>query len=299
MVNNNYIGGCPLWLCHTGMINMRTTGNAVTKKLTERPSSASVVVFVLTALVLLFIGLPVASLFLKISPDSFFRELQSSVVVDALKLSLITSTASALLIVAICTPVAYVNARYDYPGKEFVDTVLDLPVVLPPAVAGIALLMAFGRVGVVGQYLNMAGITVGFTTGAVVMAQLFVASPFYMRQAKSSFEDVDLSYENAARTLGASRTATFFYITVPIALNGLISGVITAWARALGEFGATIMFAGNFQGRTQTMPLAIFTTMQSDLDASIALSIILVIVSFVVIISVKILTRRAAVDAKG
>ncbi len=263
-----------------------------------RISLLSVVVIILVAGIFLFIALPVASLFLKLPADSFFAELNSGVVADALRLSFLTSIATALLVVAVGTPVAYVNARYRYPGKVLVDTVIDLPVVLPPAVAGIALLMAFGRMGVVGQYLNMAGITVGFTTIAVVMAQLFVSSPFYIRQARSSFEDVDVAYENAARTLGASRLATFAYVTVPIALNGLLSGLIMAWARALGEFGATILFAGNFQGRTQTMPLAIYTAMESDLNASIALSIILVAVSFVVIAAVKLLAGRATIDAK-
>ena len=278
---------------------MRMAGKSNTINRIRSISPVAIGVFILVAVVILFIGLPVISLFLKIPPDCFFGELRSAVVVDALRLSFLTSITSAALIIIFGTPVAYVNARYRYPGKVLVDTIIDLPVVIPPAVAGIALLMAFGRMGVVGQYLNMAGITVGFTTIAVIMAQLFVASPFYMRQARSSFEDVDVVYENAARTLGASRLETFFYVTVPIAINGLISGLIMAWARALGEFGATILFAGNFPGRTQTMPLAIYTAMESDLNASIAISIILVIVSFIVIVAVKLLTRGAVSDANS
>ena len=277
----------------------RMAGKLFTTDRIRRLTPAAIGVFILAAIVILFIGLPVVSLFLKIPPESFFGELQSSVVVDALRLSFLTSITSAVLIIIFGTPIAYVNARYNYPGKVLVDTIIDLPVVIPPAVAGIALLMAFGRMGVVGQYLNMAGITVGFTTIAVIMAQLFVASPFYMRQARSSFEDVDVMYENAARTLGASSLRTFFYVTAPIAMNGLISGLIMAWARALGEFGATILFAGNFQGRTQTMPLAIYQAMESDLNASVALSIILVIISFIVIVAVKLLTRGALADAKS
>jgi molybdate transport system permease protein len=263
-------------------------------------SPVAAITLVLTVTIFLFIALPVVSLFLKISPDGFFSELNNAVVMDALKLSFITSVSTALIVLILGTPVAYINARYDYPGKVLIDTVIDLPVVIPPAVAGIALLMAFGRMGVVGQYLNMAGITVGFTTIAVVMAQLFVSSPFYIRQARSSFEDVDTTYENAARTLGASRIATFFYVTVPIAMNGLISGLIMTWARALGEFGATILFAGNFEGRTQTMPLAIYMTMANgDLNACIALSIILVAISFIVIVAVKILTRSVVQNARN
>lgn len=241
---------------------------------------------------LLFVTIPVASLFLRISPEAFFNSLTEPVVVDALTLSLITATISTLIVVVLGTPLALVNARFDYRGRDIVDTLTDLPIVLPPAVAGIALLMAFGRRGVVGQYLDLFGIHIAFTTIAVVLAQVFVASPFYIRQAKTSFEAVDQVYEDAARTLGASPMTVAFRITIPLAWGGLVSGAILSFARALGEFGATIMFAGNFQGRTQTMPLAIYTTMQGDLDAAISLAIILVIISFVVIAAVKIVTRR-------
>ncbi len=258
-----------------------------------------VIVYALVIIALLFIALPVLSLFLKTSPDAFISSMENPVVMDALKLSFITSLTTALIVIIIGTPIAYMNARYRYRGKEIVDTIIDLPVVIPPAVAGIALLMAFGRMGVVGQYLNMAGITVGFTTVAVIMAQTFVASPFYIRQARTSFEDVDRSVENAARTLGASKLSTFFIITVPIAMNGLISGIILTWARALGEFGATILFAGNFEGVTQTMPLAIYVTMESDLNAAIAISIVLVVISFIVIAAVKLLTRSVSDDARS
>ena len=190
------------------------------------------------------------------------------------------------------TPIAYVSARFHYHGKELADSLIDLPVIMPPAVAGIALLMAFGRMGIVGRHLNALGISIAFTTLAVILAQTFVSSPFFIRQARTSFEDVDPAFENAARTLGASRFYTFFHVILPIAMNGLFSGAIMAFARSLGEFGATIMFAGNFQGRTQTMPLAIYTAMQGDLDISLCLAIILVAISFVVIALVKILTRR-------
>ena len=239
-----------------------------------------------------FIALPVASLFLKSPLDTVLRSLYSPMVVDALKLSLSTSAVSTMIVVLLGTPLAYVNARFRYPGKEIADSLIDLPVIMPPAVAGIALLMAFGRMGIVGQHLNAIGISIAFTTLAVIIAQIFVSSPFYIRQARTSFEDVDLSIENAARTLGASRAYTFFHVILPIACNGLVSGAIMAFARSLGEFGATIMFAGNFQGRTQTMPLAIYTAMQGDLDAALCLAIILVIISLLVIFLVKTLTRR-------
>ena len=244
-----------------------------------------------------FIALPVLALFLKSPLQTTLRSLHDPVVIDALCLSLMTSTITTLVVVIMGTPIAYVSARFHYHGKELADSLIDLPVIMPPAVAGIALLMAFGRMGIVGQHLNAMGISIAFTTLAVIMAQTFVSSPFYIRQARTSFEDVYLAFENAARTLGASRFYTFFHVILPIAINGLFSGAIMAFARSLGEFGATIMFAGNFQGRTQTMPLAIYTAMQGDLDVSLCLAIILVAISFMVIALVKILTRRVYKNA--
>jgi molybdate transport system permease protein len=246
----------------------------------------------LLILAMSFIALPVVALFIKSPLDTILRSLHDPMVMDALRLSLMTSTITTIMVVIMGTPIAYVSARFNYFGKELADSLIDLPVIMPPAVAGIALLMAFGRMGIVGRYLNALGISIAFTTLAVIIAQTFVSSPFYIRQARTSFEDVDLAFENAARTLGASRIYTFFHVILPIAMNGLISGAIMAFARSLGEFGATIMFAGNFQGRTQTMPLAVYTAMQGDLDVSLCLAIILVAISFVVIALVKILTRR-------
>jgi molybdate transport system permease protein len=250
-------------------------------------------------LAMAFIALPLASLFIKSPLDVTLRSLHDPVVIDALKLSMTTSILTTLIVILMGTPIAYVNARFQYFGKEIADSVIDLPIIMPPAVAGIALLMAFGRMGIIGHYLNAFGFSIAFTTLAVIMAQVFVSSPFYIRQARTSFEDVDLAFENAARTLGASRVYTFFHVILPIALNGLISGAIMAFARSLGEFGATIMFAGNFQGRTQTMPLAIYTAMQGDLDVSLCLALILVAISFVVIALVKMLTRRVYKNARN
>lgn len=239
-----------------------------------------------------FIALPVASLFIKSASGVTLETLWNPVVIDALTLSLFTATITVVIVIILGTPLSYLNARFDYPGKEIADSLIELPVVMPPMVGGIALLMAFGRMGFLGQYLHAWGVNIAFTTVAVVVAQIFVSMPFYLRQARISFEDVDLVYENAARTLGASRTRVFFAVTLPIATNGLISGAIMAFARALGEFGATIMFAGNFQGRTQTMPLAIYTAMQGDLEVSLCLALMLVAFSFAIIATVKMLTRR-------
>jgi molybdate transport system permease protein len=246
-----------------------------------------------------FIALPIASLFIKSPLDMTLRSLQDPVVLDALKLSLATSTLTISIVILAGTPIAYINARFNYLGKEMADTLIDLPVIMPPAVAGIALLMAFGRMGILGHYLNAFGISIAFTTLAVIIAQVFVSSPFYIRQARTSFEDVDPAFENAARTLGASGVYTFFRVSLPIACNGLVSGAIMAFARSLGEFGATIMFAGNFQGRTQTMPLAIYTAMQGDLDVSLCLALILVIISFLVIAIVKTLTHKVSKNARN
>jgi molybdate transport system permease protein len=237
-----------------------------------------------------FIGLVIVSLFFRISLNGFLQSLTTEVVVEAIKLSILTSFSSLIIVIVLGTPIAYINARHRYLGKQLVDTLIDLPVVLPPAVAGLGLLMAFGRRGLIGQYLSAFGFDIAFTTLAVIMAQVFVSSPFYIRQAKTSFEDVNSEFEAAARTLGATPLSVFFRITVPMAMNGLVSGAIMAWARALGEFGATVMFAGNFQGRTQTMPLAIYSALESNLDAAISLAIILVTVSFIIIAIIKSLT---------
>jgi len=214
------------------------------------------------------------------------------VLVQALQLSLVTTLTTLLLVITFGTPVAYFNARHSYHGKRMIETLIDLPIVLPPAVAGIALLLAFGRRGLLGQYFGILGINIAFTTTAVILAQTFVSSPFYIRQATTSFEDVDPDYERAAHTLGASGAGTFFRVTVPIALNGLVSGALMTWARALGEFGATIIFAGNFQGVTQTMPLAIYSELSINLDIAAYLGVILVLISFAVIASVKVLTLK-------
>jgi molybdate transport system permease protein len=257
------------------------------------------IVFLLFGVVVAYLALPIVALFAYGTPSGFISSLSTEMVQEAIKLSLITTLTTLAVVIIFGTPVAYYNARHSYRGKRIIETLMDLPIVLPPSVAGIALLLTFGRMGLLGQYFNILGINIAFTTTAVVLAQIFVASPFYVRQATTSFEDVDLEYERAAHTLGASGTATFFRVTAPIALNGLVSGALMTWARALGEFGATLIFAGNFQGVTQTMPLAIYTALNSDLDAAVNLAVILVVICFAVIISVKVLTLREKHAGKG
>lgn len=242
--------------------------------------------------VTLYLALPVAALFLRTTPDLFLSSLSDPLVISALWLSLTTSVISLMVVILVGTPFAYVHARSSYPGKVIVDTLIDLPLVLPPAVAGFALLVLYGRMGLLGQYFNMLGISIAFTTLAVIMAQIFVASPFYLRQAKSLFEQFDQSYEHTARTLGASPIRTFMTITLPLTASGLISGAVMTFGRALGEFGATIMFAGNLPGVTQTMPLAVYVGMESNFNLGLTISILLVIISFIIMITVRLVTRK-------
>lgn len=259
----------------------------------HRGKQPVILLFSLIILVtILFYTLPLFSLILRITPEGFIAAISEPEVRSAITLSLITASAATVIIVAIGTPIAYMNARIPYPGRDLVETLIDLPIVLPPSVAGLALLVLLGRKGLVGSYLNEIGILLIFTTGAVVLAQVFVAGPLYIRQAKSAFSMVDPVYESAARTLGAGPFRTFLHITVPLARTGLISGVILSFARAIGEFGATIMVAGNLPGKTQTMPLAIYGLMQSDLTASIALSLVLVAISCGILILIRVVSGR-------
>ncbi len=245
---------------------------------------------------LAFIVIPLVAIFSKaLTSGTFLDSLSNPVVTDALLLSFLTTAATLLIAIGIGTPIAYVLARHDFRGKDLVDTLIDLPIVLPPAVAGIALLMAFGRRGLLGPSLStFFGIELPFTLAAVVLAQTFVATPFYVKAARAGFEAVDTELENVAATLGLKPTGIFRAVTLPLSLPILIGGAVMTWARALGEFGATIMFAGNFAGRTQTMPLAIYQTLESgDLDAAIAISAILIIVSFSILVIFRLLTKRS------
>lgn len=254
-------------------------------------------VAVLIASVTLYLALPVVALFFRITPDLFFSSLSDPEVKSALILSISTSFVSLGIVILVGTPFAYFHSRSAYPGKILVDTLIDLPLVLPPAVAGFALLVLYGRVGLLGKYLSLFGITLAFTTVAVIMAQIFVASPFYLRQAKSLFEQLDPAYEQAARTLGASPLRVFATITIPLTASGLVSGAVMTFGRALGEFGATIMFAGNLPGVTQTMPLAVYGGMQGNFNIGITISILLVIISFAIMIAIRFFAARGVPHA--
>ena len=245
-----------------------------------------------SALFCTFLALPVLALLLRVPLATLGEYLAHPVVRDGLRLSLITTLCSLGLMVVLGTPLAYALGRYRFPGKRVVETLVEIPLVMPPAVAGVALLLAFGRRGLLGPFAEGAGLELAFSTAAVVLAQSFVASPFYVKAAKSAFQSIPVELEETAATEGAGRWARFAHVVLPLALPGIVGGAVMAWARALGEFGATILFAGNFQGRTQTMPLAIYTTLESDLNAAIVLSAILVVASFTLLLTFKLLSGR-------
>lgn len=238
-----------------------------------------------------FIALPLASLVVWTVSENAWSAMTSPVALQALALSAKTTAATMAILVTLGTPAAYLLARVDFRGNRALNTLIELPIVLPPSAAGIALLLAFGRFGLLGEPLSAFGITISFTTVAVVMAELFVAAPFYVRQAATGFSEIERSVEEAALVDGADRPAAFFRVTVPLAFPALVAGAITAWARALGEFGATIVFAGSFPGVTQTVPLAIYAAFQSDLDAAVALSVLVLGFAFAVIFTVRYLLR--------
>lgn len=212
------------------------------------------------------------------------------VLLEALWLSLWSSAVALLAIVVFGTPLAWMLARSRSRGMRLFDALVDLPIILPPAVAGIALLTAFGRRGVFGEWLDRAGITIGFSTTAVIIAQVFVSAPFFIRTARAGFLRVERSLEEAAADLGASPRRVFFQVTLPLARSSLIAGAVLAWARALGEFGATIMFAGNREGVTQTMPLAIYERFGAgELNAALVLSSVLMGISILFLVTVRFL----------
>jgi molybdate transport system permease protein len=237
-------------------------------------------VFAAAAVALAFLVLPVAAIFLRVPPGGLLHQLTSPVVTDALVVSLKTSAIAQALIVLFGTPLAYLVASRRFRGRALVVTLVELPLVLPPAVAGIGLLALFGRAGLLGT-------SIPFTQTAVVLAVAFVSSPLYIRQAIASFEAIDPNVVAAARTLGAGEGRTFFRVVLPLARGGLAAGEALAFARGLGEFGATIMFAGSLQGLTQTLPLAIYSAFSLSFDTALAMGALLVVVSAALLIVLK------------
>ena len=237
---------------------------------------------------LAFLLLPLLALLVRAPWRSLPSQLTSTEVWQALRLSLLSATLATAVCLVLGVPLAWLLARTEFPGRRFVRALVTLPLVLPPVVGGVALLLALGRNGVVGQWLDSwFGITLPFTTTGVVVAEAFVAMPFLVISVEGTLRAADPRYEEAAQTLGASRFTAFRRVTLPLIAPGIAAGSVLAWARALGEFGATITFAGNFPGRTQTMPLAVYLALQNDPEAAIALSLVLLTVSIAVLAGLR------------
>lgn len=253
----------------------------------------------LAGLLVVFLALPIGALLARaVLGEDLLASTTDPVVLEALTLSLSTSAVSLGLIIVLGTPLALLLARRSFRGKGLIDTLVDLPIVLPPSVAGLALLLALGRRGTLGPAIEALGLTIPFTTLAVVLAQVFVAAPFYVRAARAGFRSVDADIEDAARVDGAGRWALLRWVTVPLAAPAVGAGLVLAWARALGEFGATIMFAGNLAGLTQTLPLVVYSEFQVSLDSSVAAASVLLVAALGVLVAVRLTHWRAALDER-
>ncbi|MFE4394086.1 MULTISPECIES: ABC transporter permease [Streptomycetaceae] len=253
-----------------------------------RTHRAPVALLLPALLGLAFLVLPLVGLLIRAPWSDLSEQLTSTAVWDALRLSLISATAATAVSLVLGVPLAWLLARTELPGRRVIRALVTLPLVLPPVVGGVALLLVLGRRGIVGSWLDSAfGITLPFTTTGVVIAEAFVAMPFLVISVEGALRAADPRYEEAAATLGASRLTAFRRVTLPLIAPGIAAGAVLAWARALGEFGATITFAGNFPGRTQTMPLAVYLAMESDPQAAIALSLVLLVVSVAVLVGLR------------
>lgn len=239
------------------------------------------------AVALALLVLPLAALLVAVPWDRAGALLASAAVADALRLSLVTSLAAAAAAMALGVPLAWVLARTQFPGKTLVRALAVLPMVLPPVVAGVALLLAFGRRGLLGAPLAALGITLPFSAAAVVLAQAYVALPFVVVTVETGFRLLDQGLEEAAAVLGADRWATWRRVTLPLVAPSLTAGLALGWARALGEFGATITFAGNLQGVTQTMPLAVFLRLETEPEAAYLLSAVLLAASVAILVALR------------
>ena len=279
-----------------GVATSRTAARTVAGRTAIGPGrrASEITVWALALVLLLFLAIPVGALLIRaLGTGAAWDAGTFDTLRQALGLSMVTTAMTMVIVVVLGTPLAYLLARRRFPGAAAIEALVDLPIVLPPAVAGIALLVAFGRNGLVGRWLAEGGVTVGFTTIAVVMAQVFVSAPFYVIAARGGFARVDSDIEAAAADLGATPGQVFRTVTLPLIAPSLIAGAVLAWARALGEFGATIMFAGNFPGVTQTMPLAVYGRFGGgDLSTALLLSVVLLVASLMVLLGVRIAGER-------
>jgi molybdate transport system permease protein len=243
--------------------------------------------WIMSVPLIVYIILPVLALLLSTSPEELFENIQLPEVYQAIYISLLTSTAAAGTTVIFGIPIAYLMARKEFRFKRLVDSALDLPIVLPPAVAGLALLMVYGRRGLIGGWLDSVGLQIAFTPIAVIMAMIFISAPLFIKSAAIGFGNIEPELEQAASLDGASPWYIFRMITLPLSRVALLGGLVLTWTRALGEFGATIIFAGNFPGITQTMPLAIYLGFELDMEIAITLSVILILISFFTLVLLK------------
>ncbi|MDQ1280265.1 MAG: molybdate transport system permease protein [Thermoproteota archaeon] len=271
----------------------------MSQKISDHFSNVTSNIFLISICLLLcgFIAIPLLSIFLNVDIPQVKKQLSNPEVVSALITGLVTALVSTIISMIFAIPTAYLLANRKFPGKTIIDTLLDIPMVLPPAVAGLALLLAFAPRGILGSKLSQLGIILPGSMLAVIMAQTFVASVFTLRSSRMAFEHIDKRLIDNAKLFTNSKLRILLTVTLPLAKNGIIYGVLMTWARSMGEFGATILFAGNLPGVTQTMPLAIYTLMSEDIFASNTLSVILITVSFTVLIIFKSFNRGEVMES--
>ncbi len=260
----------------------------IERRAVERARRPPVLLIVLAGIGFAVFAVPFIGLISRVPWTDLPELLASDLVIDALRLSMVTSLAATLVAVLIGVPLAWVLARLEFPGRSLVRGLVTLPLVLPPVVGGAALLFALGRRGLIGEPLNQAtGLLLPFSTSGVVLANTFVAMPFLVITVEGALRNLDHRYEGAASSLGAGQWTVLRRVTLPMIGPSLVAGLVLTWARALGEFGATITFAGNLQGRTQTLPLAVFVALESDRDVAVALSLVMVVVSLAVLLVLR------------
>jgi molybdate transport system permease protein len=254
----------------------------------SRSGRVPVLPVVLAGVLIVFLLLPTLVILVRGAQSGLSGAITSPAVLAALRVSAVTTGITILVTIILGTPVAYLLARHEFPGKRALDALLDLPIVLPPVVAGLGLLLTFGRNGLLGPGIQLANLEIAFSPAAVVMAQTFVAAPYFIRAARAGFQGVDTDLPRAALVDGATRAEAFRFVTWPLAWPALLEGIVLAWARALGEFGATILFAGSLEGRTRTMTLAVYGALESDVDAALVLSGLMALIAFVILFGFRV-----------
>lgn len=245
-----------------------------------------------------FLFLPLIAVFISMSPQQLIASLNTRAAYQALQLSMETTLIALCITIFLGTPISYWLAKTRFRFQQILRTAVQMPIVSPPAVAGVGLLLVFGRMGLLGHTFDVLGISLSFNTAAVVVAQVFISIPFFISAAMQAFDAVDDQYIAVSRTLGVTKWRTFWRVTLALASPGILSGIALSWGRALGEFGATMMFAGNLPGQTQTLPLAIYTAMQSDTNTAIAMSALLLLVSFILLLLVFFIGRAPRIERR-